>query len=65
MTTPNKCPYCGKPHAFSIIGAADLVHYPNPEDFGQGYLEDADTFHVYVCPKSDTGFIVVEGEAAE
>lgn len=50
--SPNACPKCGKPHAFSVMDAEEAQLYIPVEldDEGDQVLLPGGEYRVYICP---------------
>lgn len=60
-STPNRCPSCDEPHAFSLIEEAEIDAYVTDRNFDlmpRPPITDERFYRVYVCPAWDGGFVV-------
>lgn len=61
MASENKCPSCGKPHAFSIVEEGEVDAYVTERDWEAMPIDPEATYRVYVCPSAE-GFVVASSE---
>lgn len=56
--SPNICPSCGEPHAFSIMDAEEAQLYV-PEDEELPSDDPEATYRVYICPEQEDRVIAL------